>query len=308
LRNLLRYFLKPKYVKAGIAIIINPEAGEIFYLSREEKRRNVEIAVEECKNKVPLFAGAIDLTTEGTVTVAKDAKDAGVDGIFAIPPLGAMDVTTSWNATRYPEVWIDQAKAIDKAVDLPIICHPTATPSIIYGTGLPLESTLLMCKEIPNIVGWKMTYNWDGWKKIARGLRGLDKHVAILGAPAVYFHEALACGFFDGTVTGSFNYALELMFDHILAWKKGNAKKATAIWNSGLSELQEYIYSDFSRLHVKYKLATWLRGLVPHPFMRPPMPRPKKEEATTLWQLMNKAGIPLINKNVFKNFLTKLSS
>jgi len=308
LRNLLRYFLQPKYVEAGIAIIINPEAGEIFYLSRREKLRNVQIAVEECKNKVPLFAGAIDLTTEDTVAVAKDAEDAGVDGIFVIPPLGALDVTTSWNAVKYPEVWIDQVKAIDQVVDMPIICHPTATPNIAYGNGLPLEPTLLMCREIPNIVGWKMTYNWDGWKTVARGLRSLDKHVGILGAPAVYFHEALACGLFDGTVTGSFNYALEPMIDHIVAWRKGDVKKATEIWNSGLSELQEYVYSDFSRLHVRYKITAWLRGLVSHPFMRPPMPRPKKEEAITLRHLMNKTGIPLIEENVFKDLVAKLPS
>src|SRR3972149_1350818 len=67
LRAFLRRFLQRKYVEAGIGIIINPEAGEIFYLSREEKRRNVEIAVEEVKGKVPVFAGVIDNTTAGTV-------------------------------------------------------------------------------------------------------------------------------------------------------------------------------------------------------------------------------------------------
>jgi 4-hydroxy-tetrahydrodipicolinate synthase len=47
LRSLVRLFLQPKYVEAGIGIIINPEAGEIFYLTREEKRRNVEIALKK---------------------------------------------------------------------------------------------------------------------------------------------------------------------------------------------------------------------------------------------------------------------
>ena len=59
LRKLLRFFLQPEYVEAGIGIIINPEAGEIFYLNREEARKNVQIAVDEIQGKVPLFAGAI---------------------------------------------------------------------------------------------------------------------------------------------------------------------------------------------------------------------------------------------------------
>ena len=43
-RKLLRYFLQPKFVDAGGGIIVNPEAGEIFYMTYEEKKKIVEIA------------------------------------------------------------------------------------------------------------------------------------------------------------------------------------------------------------------------------------------------------------------------
>ena len=64
-------------------VVINPAAGELPYLSREEKRRNVEIAVECCGDKVPVFAAVLDLRTEDAVRVAFDAKLAGADGIFS---------------------------------------------------------------------------------------------------------------------------------------------------------------------------------------------------------------------------------
>lgn len=306
LRRLLRYFLQPQYVEAGIAIIINPEAGELFYLSREEKRRNVEIAVEECRGRVALFAGAIDLRTDDVVAVAADARDAGADGIFVIPPIGAIDLTTSWDAARYPEVWIDQVKAIAKSVDLPMIAHPVATPNIAYGNGFPLEATLRMCREVPNMVGWKMTYNWDGWRIVGRALKRLEPHVAVLGAPAVYFHEALASDLFDGTASGSFNYALEPMVEHILAWRRGDFKRAAQLWSSGLADLQTYVYSDFSRLHVRYKTAMWLRGLIAHPFMRPPMPRPKRDEVTTLYRLLQQAGLDVIEEEQLSEVVANL--
>jgi len=55
-----------------------------------------------------------------------DAMKAGADGLFAIPPIGALDITTSWNANKYPEVWVDMVKEVVKACgDVPIICHPT---------------------------------------------------------------------------------------------------------------------------------------------------------------------------------------
>ncbi|MBC7341589.1 MAG: dihydrodipicolinate synthase family protein [Clostridia bacterium] len=294
LRKLLRYFMQPKFRDAGGGIIINPEAGEVFYLTREEKRRNVEIAVEECGGKVPVFAGVIALTTDEAVQVAVDAKKVGADGLFLCPPIGAMDVTTSWNAERYPEVWVDMAKAIVDAADLPAIAHPVASPTPTFGIGLPLSATLKMVNEVPNFVGWKMTYSYEGYRIIARALRSLNRHVGVFGAPAVYFHEALATGQFDGTVTGSFCYAMEPMIDHIEAWRRSDVQTARKIWDAGLAELQEYVYSEYARLHVRYKTATWLRGLIPHPLMRPPLPRPKKEEILTLKKLLAGAGLSVI--------------
>ncbi|MBW2066790.1 MAG: dihydrodipicolinate synthase family protein, partial [Deltaproteobacteria bacterium] len=226
LRKFLQYFMQDRFVEAGGAVIINPEAGEIFYLTREEKRRNVEIAMEECGEKVPVFAGVSDLRTEDAVKVAIDAKEIGVDGIFLIPPLGAMDVTISWDAAKYPEVFVDMAKAEVDAVDLPAIVHPTGSPTPLYGIGLPVETVLAMCNQISNIVGWKMTYSYRGGIIVAKALRSLERHVAILRASARYFHENLATGYFDGTVTGSFNYAMERMIDHINAWKRKDVREA----------------------------------------------------------------------------------
>jgi dihydrodipicolinate synthase/N-acetylneuraminate lyase len=306
LRKLLKYFMQPKFREAGGAIIINPEAGELFCLSRQEKRRNIEIAQEECGGKVPIFAGVIDLTTEDAVKVAVDAKELGVDGIFLMPPLGSMDITTSWNAEKYPEVFVDMAKAEVEAVDLPAIVHPVGSASPTFGIGLPLTATLAMCKEIPNIVGWKMTYSYPGGIIIAKALRALDRHVGILRASGRFFHEYLATDYFDGTVTGAFNYAMESMIDHINAWRRRDVDEACRIWKAGLEDLHEYVYSDYSRLHVRYKAATWLRGLIPLPFMRPPMPKPRKEEISTLRRLLAKAELSVIPEGDVKRVMSQL--
>ena len=142
-RRFLQYFLKnEKFVKAGGGLCINPEAGEIFYLTRQEKRRVLEIAMEEAHGKVPVIAGtwAITtpllykltkntagtwaMTTDEQVETARDCKALGVDGIFVTPPGGAQDVTSCWDADNYPEIWLDQIIAQDRAVDLPIVTHP----------------------------------------------------------------------------------------------------------------------------------------------------------------------------------------
>lgn len=302
-RALLRRFLETRYRDAGMALIANPEAGEIFYLSREEKRRVVEIAVEEADGRVPVFAGVIDTTTAGTVQVAQDAAAAGADGLFVMPPIGAVDVTTSWDAASYPEVFIDLLHAITADVDLPMIVHPTSAPTPRYGIGIPATATRKIIEAVPQIVGWKMTYNYDGYRDLTRVLRSLDRTVSIMGAAAVYFHENLASNAFDGTSTGSWNYALEPMFEHIQAWRNGDAATAQKIWDDGLAELQEYVYAEYSRLHIRYKVACWLRGFISSPIMRAPLPRPRTVEVETLAALLTRTGVSVIDRDRIDAFL-----
>ena len=73
-RRFLQIFLnEPRFVREG-GFCINPEAGEIFYLSRQEKRRVLEIAMEEAHGKVPIIAGTWAITTDETVETARDTK------------------------------------------------------------------------------------------------------------------------------------------------------------------------------------------------------------------------------------------
>jgi 4-hydroxy-tetrahydrodipicolinate synthase len=117
-----------------------------------------------------------------------------------------------------------------------------------------------------------------------------------MGALASNFHEYRATGNFDGTLSGFWNFALEPMLEHLDAWDKNDVVRATQIWNSGLAELHGYI-ADMGRLHIRYKTATWLRGLIPSPFMRPPMPQPKQEEIETIYRLLKNLGLSVIEPN-----------
>jgi dihydrodipicolinate synthase/N-acetylneuraminate lyase len=99
---------------------------------------------------------------------------------------------------------------------------------------------------------------------------------------------------------------MESMINHITAWKRRDIEEACRIWKSGLEDLHEYVYSDYSRLHVRYKIATWLRGLIPLPFMRPPMPNPRREEVVALRELLAKAGFSVISKRDSDRIMTQL--
>ena len=70
---------------------------------------------------------------------------------------------------------------------------------------------------------------------------------------------------------------------------------ARAVWNGGLCALHEYV-AHMGRLHIRYKTATWLAGVVPNPFMRSPMPKPRHIEIDTLYTRLKQAGIAVIDQ------------
>jgi 4-hydroxy-tetrahydrodipicolinate synthase len=297
LRDLIRYYLADRrYAKVG-GLIANPEAGEVYYLTRAEKRRVVEITMEEAGGKMPVFTGIFEMTTAGCVESAREMKALGVDGLFLMPPAGCLDLVTMWNAERYPEYWLDQIKAIDAAADLPIIAHPVGPVTPQWGIGIPGETARLICREVENVIAWKMTYSYDGMRRMWTILRGLDRPVSIMAAGGKLFHEYMAYDIMDGTASGSWNYALEAMLDHIEAWQAEDLKRARQIWGpGGLDALHTYIYADYSRLHLRYKVAAWLRGLIPNCLTRAPMPSPKQEEIDTIHRLLGEAGVPVIGR------------
>jgi dihydrodipicolinate synthase/N-acetylneuraminate lyase len=86
------------------------------------------------------------------------------------------------------------------------------------------------------------------------------------------------------------------MLDHLEAWKRRDLETACRIWNSGVVQLHEYI-ADMGRLHTRYKTAAWLRGLIPNPFMRPPMPLPRQIEIDTIYDLLKKLGLSVIDRS-----------
>lgn len=294
LKDEVQYFCEDRFAGVG-GYIANAEAGEIYYLSPEEKRRVLEIVQREVDGRMPVVTGIFELSTAGCVAAAREAKSMGVDGLFLMPPAGCIDLVTAWKSDVYPEYWLDQIKAIDEAADLPIIAHPVGAPTPQWGIGVAGETAKLICEQVPNVIGWKGIYNYEGLRKIWKIMRGLDRPVSIMAAGGRFFHEYLAYDVLDGTVSGSWNYGLEPMLDHIDAWRAGDHGKALQIWNEGgLCDLHDYIYADYSRLHLRYKIAAWVRGVIPSPLARPPMPRPKSEEVETIYRLTEQSGIPVI--------------
>lgn len=301
-RKLIRYFTKSEdFVRTHGALVVNPEAGEIFYLLPEERLRLIKIALEERPPDMPVFAGCFGVRIDEIVSCALDAKKAGVDGIFVMPPAGTMEVCISIDGVKNPEIWRNHVRLIAEATQLPLLVHPSHPANLQWGRALPLPSVQMVLEEVPSVVGWKMIYgNAIAHFRVARYIRSLPRHVGILNAPQNCYHTALMCDLLDGALDGRYNFVMEGMVGHTLAWEEGDITRAKKAWNDLVVPVCEHVYSDSSRLHIRYKLATWIRGFISHPFMRPPMPEPRKDEAEKIYQAINNSGLSCISRSVFE--------
>jgi dihydrodipicolinate synthase/N-acetylneuraminate lyase len=201
--------------------IVNAEAGEIYTLTREEMTASLEAVVGA--DVGPVVAGVVGRTAREAIEVAREALDAGASALFVLPPYGSADITTSWDAARYPEVVADYiGKVADAVGEVPLLIHPSGPRNPAYGIGWPLETIQAVLDRVPTVAGWKMTYSYEGYRRVARYLHTNAPEVAVLPSSAVRYHENLANRQLDGACSGSFNYALEPMVEHLRRWEDGD--------------------------------------------------------------------------------------
>jgi 4-hydroxy-tetrahydrodipicolinate synthase len=81
MRRLIRYVLP--HVNAVVPV---GTTGEFVYLSEEEKRRVIDITVDEVAGRVPVIAGTGCSSTRDTVALTEYARDAGAAAALVVAP------------------------------------------------------------------------------------------------------------------------------------------------------------------------------------------------------------------------------
>ena len=124
------------------AIIVCGTTGESSTMSDEEHLNAIRFAVERAAGRVPVVAGAGSNDTAYAVNLAKESKDAGVDGILVVTPY--------YNKTSQRGL-IAHYNTIADATDLPMILY-----HIPGRTGVTIApQTFKELSRHPNIVAVK---------------------------------------------------------------------------------------------------------------------------------------------------------
>ena len=116
--------------------------GESPTLSHSEHKKIIEIAVKECKGKIPVIAGTGSNSTDEAVDLSMYAEKAGSDALLVVTPY--------YNKPTQEGLY-EHYKKINNSVGIPIIIYNIPSRSVI---DMSVE-TMAKLYELKNIIGVK---------------------------------------------------------------------------------------------------------------------------------------------------------
>ena len=137
-RTLIDYHLK----NGTNGVVPGGTTGESPTLSHSEHKKIIEIAVNECKGKIPVIAGTGSNSTDEAVDLSKFAEKAGSDALLVVTPY--------YNKPTQEGLY-QHYKKINDNVGIPIIIYNIPSRSVI---DMSVE-TMAKLFELKNIVGVK---------------------------------------------------------------------------------------------------------------------------------------------------------
>ncbi len=142
--------LLERLCKAGVdSIGLLGSTGGYAFLSRAERRRAVDAAIDSVGGRVPLIVGVGALRTDEAEALARDAKAAGADGLLLAP--------MSYTPLTEEEVFQHMA-AVAVAGGLPLcIYNNPGTTRFVFSDDLIARLAM-----VPNIAAIKMPLPGDG--------------------------------------------------------------------------------------------------------------------------------------------------
>jgi len=136
--NLINYHLE----NGTHGLVPGGTTGESPTLSHAEHKKIINLAIKECKNKIPVIAGTGSNSTSEAVELSMFADKAGADGLLIVTPY--------YNKPTQEGLY-QHYKKINDNVGIPIIIYNIPSRSVI---DMSVE-TMSRLFELKNIVGVK---------------------------------------------------------------------------------------------------------------------------------------------------------
>ena len=212
-------------IENGIhGVVALGSVGENPYLSHEEKRKVIDIVVDETNGRVPVVVGTGEFSTDMTIKMSRYAEDAGADALMICLPI-------YWKIRE--EDIIAHYSAVANAVDKPIILYNF--PSTTHLDMTP--ELIAKLAEIEGVIGIKESIKDINHMRAV--IESTDENFSVFAGVSRLLLDVLEIGG-AGCFTPDANIFPRVVVGIYSAYKQGDIEKARALQNE-LNDLTSLI-------------------------------------------------------------------
>jgi 4-hydroxy-tetrahydrodipicolinate synthase len=242
--------------------------GESATLTHDEHKRCIEIAVEVCKGRAKVLAGAGSNSTHEAIDLARFAESKGADAILSVAPY--------YNKPTQAGIYAHY-KALAESVSIPVVLYnvPGRTCS-----NIEVDTAVRLFNDVENIVAIKEA---TGKIENVVALKAKSGISVISGDDAINYPIMATGG--SGCISVTSNLLPKKIADLIHSALKGDFETSREI-NAELYEINKILFIESNPIPIKY--AMYEAGLIPTLEYRLPLTPPSEENKKKIKEIIKK--------------------
>jgi 4-hydroxy-tetrahydrodipicolinate synthase len=280
LRDYIQWMLRFDGLKS---VAVNMDTGEGPHLTREEKKGVLAVWKEEAGDSLPILAGISGPSTANALLEAREAEDAGADGIVVFPvPAYAGESLACDIPLKYHE-------AIANSVQIPIVLFQLQPA--LGGVIFPPE-ILRHLLEIDSVIAIKeASFDTVTFARTVELVATASRRITILTGNDNFILESFLLGA-AGALIGFGTIAVAEQIEMIRRARTGEFPEAMKIYRDRVLPLARGIFSSPVRNYrARLKEALASLGVIKNSVMRPPLCPLDEAEKAIVHKLLTTAGM-----------------
>jgi 4-hydroxy-tetrahydrodipicolinate synthase len=287
--SLARHVAETAATPGIVGVLCNGHAGENFVLTREEKRRVLEIVVRTIGTRAIVVCGVNAESSLEAAAHARDAEAAGADAVMVFGP-------NAWGLGQDEDMAVRHHTMIGDATVLPMMLFQA---SVGAGRMAYTPDVLRRLLVLPRVVAVKEG-SWEvaAYERTRNIAREIAPHVAIMGSG----DEHLLTSYVIGSEGSLVSLAI-LMPGEIVALdaavRAGDLARARQL-HSPIQDLATAIYGTAPGLRATARLKACLKllGRIPEATVRPPIGPLDAREMDRLSQALARTGLSRVKASM----------
>lgn len=277
----LRRYMQHVAAAGPKAIAINADTGEGPHLWPHERRRVLEIVIDEIGDRVPVIAGLGAQFTEQAVELAREYKEVGASGFLMFP------ISAYQGLPLDPEVPYRYHAAVGESTDLPLVLFnlQPALGGVLYTP----EALQRLCSIVEVAAIKEASFDAKLFVEIRQAVKEARSECVFLTGNDNFIYESFVLGA-EGALIGFGAVATRQQVELVELALEGNHPEASAIMER-LTPLADAVFAmPVRNYRARAKEALVMQGILERATVREPLLPVSDAERARVRKAMVHAG------------------